>query len=114
MSFKLSREHRILTGAELRRVMRRGRRKSLDRLDVFILGTELPSARIGFAVSRKAGCAVKRNFIRRMWREAFRLEREALGRGLDLVVRPAPGYEPGSLEELRSILRQKVREAEGG
>jgi ribonuclease P protein component len=55
-------------------------------------------------VSRKhSTLAVERNRIKRCIREAFRLEREALG-ALDLLVRPPYGIKPSA--EMISRLRE--------
>jgi ribonuclease P protein component len=45
----------------------------------------LPGTRLGVTVTRKVGKAVRRNRIKRLVREAFRLERHALPPGLDMV-----------------------------
>ena len=44
-----------------------------------------PISRLGITVSRKVGKAVVRNRVKRLVREAFRRNREALPTGLDLV-----------------------------
>jgi ribonuclease P protein component len=44
------------------------------------------ASRIGIVVSRKNGPAVKRNLFKRRLREIFRLNKDRLPRGLDLVV----------------------------
>jgi ribonuclease P protein component len=55
-------------------------------------------------VTRKhAARAVERNRIKRCIREAFRLEREAMG-ALDLLVRPPYGIKPSA--QMISRLRQ--------
>ena len=55
-------------------------------------------------VTRKhAALAVERNRIKRCIREAFRLEREAMG-ALDLLVRPPYGIKPSA--QMISRLRQ--------
>lgn len=46
----------------------------------------LAYSRLGLAIGRRVGPAVVRNRIKRLIREAFRLEQDALPRGLDLVV----------------------------
>lgn len=48
----------------------------------------LAHPRLGLSVSRKVGNAVVRNAWKRRIREAFRLSREVLPAGVDLVVRP--------------------------
>ena len=80
----------------------------------FLLGVAcpngLPHARLGLSVGRAIWkSAVRRNRIRRIFREAFRLEQHSLPKGHDLILIPAaPRLEP-SLEGTR---RELVRLAE--
>ncbi len=53
--------------------------------------------RLGLAVTRKTGCAVWRNRVRRLVRECFRLEQAKIPQGYDYVVVPKRGLEPRSL-----------------
>src|SRR5688572_23746628 len=48
-------------------------------------GAEAP-ARLGLVASRKVGGAVARNRAKRLLREAFRLHKAEIERGLDLVI----------------------------
>ena len=72
--------------------------------------------RLGLAVSRKTGNAVVRNQWKRRIREAFRLQRTLLPRGLDIVVRPRKGAEcdfhsiKQSIDRLTARLSKKLEQ----
>jgi len=60
-------------------------------LIVYAFPNSLGVARLGLSVSRKHGSAVKRNRIKRLLREAFRLQQHRLPPGIDLVIVPQQG-----------------------
>ena len=64
--------------------------------------------RLGLSVSKANGCAVVRNKIKRIFREAFRLERPTLPGEYDLIL--IPRQRPGKyhLDEVRAELRKLV------
>jgi ribonuclease P protein component len=96
-------ESRIRRGADFQRVYRRRARASDQTIIVCGCENALGRPRLGLSVSRKVGNAVVRNRWKRLVREAFRLDREHLPRGVDLVVIPRPGAEP-ELDRLRDSL----------
>ena len=80
-------------------------RESRGPLTVYALPNGLGHPRLGMSVGRKVGTAVRRNRIRRLIRESFRLLQHDLpeGKGYDLVVVVRP-HEPLMLAEYQKML----------
>ncbi len=91
--------------AQYQRVFRHCEVKANDPLiSVLAVSNELSHPRLGTAVSIKAaGGSVKRNRIKRLIRESFRLHREMLN-SLDLVVLVRPGVSSLSNQQLLNAL----------
>ena len=92
--------------ADFQRVYDRRRSASDELLLVYVCENGLPHLRLGLSVSRKVGPATRRNRLRRLYREAFRLTRQEMPTGLDLVV--IPRHAEPSLEQLRLSLPRLV------
>jgi ribonuclease P protein component len=82
-------------------------RESRGPLTVFAMPNELGHPRLGMSVSRKVGIAVRRNRIRRLLREAFRLMQHDFPRGYDLVIVVRP-HEPLMLADYQKALSGAV------
>ena len=72
-------------------------------LTVYALPNALGHPRLGMSVGRKVGTAVRRNRIRRLVRESFRLLQHDFPQGYDLVVVVRP-HEPLILAEYQKLL----------
>ena len=76
--------------------------------------------RLGMAVTRKAGCAVFRNRLRRLVREVFRLLQHSVPTGWDFVVVPKKRADFSRVscaevqEELAPIITGSIREGRAG
>jgi ribonuclease P protein component len=103
--------YRIRRNADFRRVYHQRCAASDGLLRVLGCPNDLPYPRLGMAVSRKVGGAVVRNRWKRFIREAFRLRREQLPAGVDLVVVPHAGAEPDLAGLLESLPRLAQRVA---
>jgi ribonuclease P protein component len=95
--------------SDFRRVYERRRSASDDWLIIYGCENGLKWTRIGLSVSRKIGGAILRNRLRRLYREAFRLTRQEMPPGLDLVLIPRTSEVP-SLEELKRSLPRLVNQ----
>jgi ribonuclease P protein component len=102
-------EEHLRRGADFKRAFERRRSASDDWLLVYACENGLPHLRLGLSVSRKVGPAVRRNRLRRLYREAFRLTRHELPTGLDLVLIPRGTGDP-SLDDLKQSLTRLVNQ----
>ncbi len=103
--------YHIRRGADFKRAFGRRCAASDQMLLVFGHPNGLAHPRLGLSVSRKLGNAVARNRWKRLIREAFRLRREQLPTGVDLVVVPRQGAEPQLGSLLNSLPRLAARVA---
>lgn len=103
---------RVRARRDFQRVYQRGLRASGRWLTVVVLRTrDQGPARVGLSVSKDHGSAVRRNKIKRLLREAFRHERAALPRALDVVLIPRPTRDKLLLAVLRLELVELVGKA---
>ena len=102
-SLKFPKLVRVRSRLDFAAVYERGVRVSDGCLSLTALSNERPTSRLGLAVSKRCGNAVRRNQLKRRLREAFRLSRAELPIGLDLVVQPR-AETPLKLADLRRSL----------
>lgn len=106
--------HRIRSGTHFSRAYRRGSRARGAILQVVLYEHSEPHTRLGLSVGKRIWrSAVKRNRVRRIFREAFRLEYPNLPSGCDLVLIPAaPALDP-DLSSTRAELVRLAKKAHG-
>ena len=102
-TYAYSRKLRLQHALEFQAVYAGRMRESRGPLTVFALPNDLGHPRLGLSVGRKVGTAPKRNRIKRLLREAFRLMRHDLPRGYDLVINVRP-HETAMLADYQRML----------
>jgi ribonuclease P protein component len=104
--FAFLRRMRLVRESDFRAVFREGGRARGASVHVVVRENGLEHTRLGLSVGRSIWkSAVKRNRVRRVFREAFRLSYPDLPRGVDIVMIPAAAkLDP----KLRDVSRELV------
>jgi len=96
---------------EFSRVYEKGQRYWNSIFTIFVLPNRTNKTRLGLTVSKKVGNSVKRSRVKRLIRESFRLSKEKVLPGYDIVVvakRTAYGLK---CQQTQSALLQLLRRA---
>lgn len=105
--YSLPKSRHLRLPAEFSAVYEMKTRESRGPLTLYGKPNELGHPRLGMSVSRKVGTAVRRNRIRRLLRESFRLLQHDRPQGYDWVVVVRP-HEPLILAEYQKLLMALV------
>jgi ribonuclease P protein component len=111
----LPKRFRLTRNRDFARARRAGRSAGSPLLVLYLLPTRSADIRVGFSVSKKVGKAAVRNRVKRLMREAVRLELPRLKPGHDLVfiARPAAaGATFAQIQETVCYLLRKTRACE--
>jgi ribonuclease P protein component len=102
---RLPRSFRIARASELRALMKEGKRRRTDHLDLFIRPSPLGHSRLAVIVPRHAHTAPQRNRLRRRVREILRrVVLPALAEPVDLAVRAREAAYQATFDRLRAEL----------
>lgn len=108
---RLGPAERVRSRNDFGTLFRSGRRGGDDVVRVIVAPNGLGYSRVASAVQRRFGGAVRRNRLRRLYKEAFRHEKERLPAGYDILCSPPRDSGVPALEALRAALVATVTKA---
>ena len=105
---------RLTASEQFRQAYREGARIANERIIVHARASGAGPARVGIAVRRQLGGAVRRNRVKRRLREASARAYHALPQGMDVVIVPRAASADASFEELVVSLTELFTRARRG
>lgn len=113
--YSFSKKERLLNRKDFVNLNRSGKRINGSHFIIFTGKNRLGITRLGITVSKKVGGAVKRNRVKRLVREFFRLNKGDMEKGMDILVVARKGADELDYhrvkEELGEILLNKAKQS---
>jgi ribonuclease P protein component len=109
MDSRLRRVERLTRQSDIDSVYKTGRRFHAKFFRIHVKANTLTFSRFTVSVPRKVCTAVLRNRWKRMLRESFRLNKEQIGPGLDIVAVPTRAPEELQRPQVEFVLIELVK-----
>ena len=106
MDQRFTRKERLLKRKEFQRVFDQGKVYGNDQVKIYALLNDGTVSRLGLVVGRKFGNAPRRNRFKRIFREAYRLNKSLLSMGVDIIVIPRRGLTDLSLKAIEDKFKK--------
>lgn len=97
---------RLRSSIEFARIYDLNQKASNQHLVIFAAMNELDHSRVGLSVSRRHGNSVRRHRLRRLLKEAFRLQQHEIPAGMDLILIPGRGSKSATQQDFCDAVRQ--------
>jgi len=102
-TYTFPKSHRIRSRSDFSAVFEDRIKAARGPLIAYARPNNLPHPRLGISISRSVGAAPRRNRIKRLLREAFRLHQHDWPKGYDMVIVVRP-HEPLLLADYQKLL----------
>ncbi len=99
-SFSLTKRERILKRADFTDINLHGKRFRTENFTIVAQPNGRDVTRLGVTVSKRVGNSAKRNRVKRLIREFFRLHKHEMPKGYDVVIVPMHEIEAPSLSKI--------------
>ncbi|MHC4266845.1 MAG: ribonuclease P protein component [Planctomycetota bacterium] len=110
MDQRFTKKERLRKRREFQQVFENGKKYGNDQVKIYALLNDVSISRLGLVVGKKFGNAPRRNRFKRIFREAFRLNKRLLNISVDIIVIPRPGLKELTLriieDKFKKILTQ--------
>ncbi|MBC8208584.1 MAG: ribonuclease P protein component [Desulfobulbaceae bacterium] len=103
-SFKLPKSDLLRKGWEFDQVYRQGKRLHGNGFSLIIYGNNLGHSRLGISIHRQLRGVVRRNRIKRLIRESFRLRRDLYPQQSDIVMTVRPDWISSGLSQVNEMV----------
>ena len=113
MDARLRQTERLTRQSDIDAVYKKGRRFHAKFFRIHVMPNTLAFSRFTVSVPRKVCTAVLRNRWKRMLRESFRLNKEKIGPGLDIVAVPTRAPEELQRQQVEFVLVELVKKHRG-
>lgn len=102
---------RLVSNGQIKAVLVRNQRFSDDLLTLYIAENDCNSARLGVCINKSCGKAVLRNRLRRLLKEAFRLNQQYFPPGFDylFMISPSPKNKLNKSEDIDEIVNNRLK-----
>lgn len=71
---------------------------------IYATANERPYSRIGISISKKVGGTIRRNRLKRLIREVYRMNRERIKQGVDIVFVVKPGCDKDDFRSMEACV----------
>ena len=109
-AFSLTKSERLLRRSDFERLSKQGDRMNGEYFIVLYSQNDLGRSRLGVTVSKRVGCAVIRNRVKRLAREYFRRHKTFSGHSYDISIIAKRGASHLSSRQTQRALEAVVRD----